>query len=397
MKRALLVSTALVAMLAAGGGWMLKQRAAVPSAAPVAAAAPAEVAAVEFAAADIETLAPATLARTVPLTGSLKPVDQTVVKTKVAGELREVLVREGLPVRRGQPVARLDPTEYEVRVREREATLKAAVSQVDQAKRTLDNTAQLKEKAFVSQSALDQAQSAWEVAGGNRDAAAAQLALARKQLADTVMSSAIDGVVAERFAQAGEKLPVDGRVLSVVDLSRMEIEAPVPAAEVGAVRVGQTVELRIEGVAAPQVGRIARIAPSTQAGTRSVPVYIALDNRDPSVRAGLFAQGSLTVERREGALSVPQTAVRDRGGRTFVYAIVDGRVVERDVKLGLRDEGSGTTRVEVLQGLAAGERIVAANLGALRAGAPARIAPGTGPGGGPGGVQAAPAAATASR
>jgi membrane fusion protein (multidrug efflux system) len=393
MKRALLVSAALVAVLAAGGGWMLKQRAAVPSAAPVAAAAPAEVAAVEFAAADIETLAPATLARTVPLTGSLKPVDQTVVKTKVAGELREVLVREGLPVRRGQPVARLDPTEYEVRVREREATLKAAVSQVDQAKRTLDNTAQLKEKAFVSQSALDQAQSAWEVAGGNRDAAAAQLALARKQLADTVMSSAIDGVVAERFAQAGEKLPVDGRVLSVVDLSRMEIEAPVPAAEVGAVRVGQTVELRIEGVAAPQVGRIARIAPSTQAGTRSVPVYIALDNRDPSVRAGLFAQGSLTVERREGALSVPQTAVRDRGGRTFVYAIVDGRVVERDVKLGLRDEGSGTTRVEVLQGLAAGDRIVAANLGALRAGAPARIAPGTGPGG----VQAAPAAATASR
>lgn len=395
MKRSVLVSAVVVVALAAGGGLLLKRRAAAPAAAPAAAATPAEPAALEFAAADIETLAPSTISRTVPLTGSLKPVDQTVVKTKVAGELREVLVREGMTVRRGQPVARLDPTEYEVRVREREATLKAAASQVEQAKRTLDNTEQLKEKAFVSQSALDQSRSAWEVATGNRDAAAAQLALARKQLADTVMSSAIDGVVAERFAQAGEKLPVDGRVMSVVDLSRMEIEAPVPASEVGSVRVGQTVELRIEGVAAPQVGRIARIAPATQAGTRSVPVYIALDNRDPSVRAGLFAQGSLAVERREGALSVPQTAVRDQGGRTFVYAIEGGRVIEREVRLGLRDEGGGTTRIEVLEGLAAGDRIVAANLGALRVGAPARIAPG--PGAGPGSARAEPAAATASR
>ena len=202
----------------------------------------------------------------------------------------------------------------------------------------------------------------------------------------------IGGTVAERFAQAGEKLPVDGRVMSIVDLSRMEIEAPVPASEVGAVRIGQAVELRIEGVAAPQTGRIARIAPSTQAGTRSVPVYIALDNRDPSVRAGLFAQGSLAVEARDGVITVPQTAVRDAGARTFVYAIVDGTLRERDVKLGLREAGGGTGRVEVLEGLAPGDRIVAANLGALRAGAPVRIAPGPGETAAPRTTAAAPPA-----
>jgi membrane fusion protein, multidrug efflux system len=413
MKPAVLISAAVVVVLAAGGGWMLRQRAAAPAQVPASAgsapAAPAtSQAAIEFAAGDVITLAPVTVARTVPLTGTLRPVDQTVVKTKVAGELREVLVREGTSVRRGQVVARLDATEYEVRVREREANLRSAASQVDQAKRTLENTRQLHDKGFVSQSALDQSQSGWEIAVGNRDAASAQLALARKALADTVMSAAIDGVVSERFAQAGEKLPIDGRVMAVVDLSRMEIDAPVPAAEIGSVRVGQTVELRIEGVARPQVGRIARIAPSTQAGTRSVPVYIALDNRDPSVRAGLFAQGTLSVETRSGVIAVPQTAIRDAGARTFVYAIVDGRLVEREVVLGLRDETSGTARVEVKSGLAAGERIVAANLGALRAGAPVRIAPGAGPGG-PGGASApaanpaaspagaSPAAPTASR
>ena len=380
MKRSLVVSLAVVVALAAAGGWSWRQRATPP--APSAAGAPAPAAAeqpIEFAPGDVAALAPVTIARTVPLTGTLRPVEQTVVKTKVAGELREVPVREGMPVRRGQTVARIDPLEYEVRVRERDAQLKSATSQLEQARRTLENTRQLKERNFVSQSALDQAQSAWEVASGNRDAAAAQLALARKALVDTVLASPIDGIVAERFAQPGEKLPVDGRVMSIVDLSRMEIEAPVPAAEIGAVRVGQSVELRIEGVAQRQLGRIVRIAPATQAGTRSVPVYIALDNRDPSVRAGLFAQGDLQVETRAGVIAVPQASIRDSGGRTFVYAIVDGRVVERDVRLGLRDATPGGARVEILGGLSAGERIVAANLGALRVGAPARVQPAAGP------------------
>jgi RND family efflux transporter MFP subunit len=382
VRRAVVGALVVAALAAGGGGWWRQQTPSTQTAASAVKApapAPAEQP-IEFAAGDIATVAAVTIHRSVPLTGTLKPVEQTVVKMKVPGELREVVAREGMAVRRGQAVARVEALEYDVRVRERDAQLKAAASQVDQAKRTLDNTRQLKERNFVSQSALDQAQSAWEVAVGNRDAAAAQLALARKALADTVLVSPIDGIVAERFAQPGEKLPVDGRVMSIVDLSRMEIEAPVPAAEIGAVRVGQPVELRIEGVARPQLGRIVRIAPSTQAGTRSVPVYIALDNRDPSVRAGLFAQGDLKVQTREGVLAVPQSAIRDAGGRTFVYAIVDGRLVERDVKLGLRDASPGGARVEVLEGLAAGERIVASNLGALRIGAPVRIQPGAGPG-----------------
>jgi RND family efflux transporter MFP subunit len=389
-RRTLAIAVALV--LAAGGaGVWLRARAPQPAATP-AAASTAQPAPVEFAAADVVVVSPGTIARTVPLTGTLRAVDQTVVKAKVPGELRSVEAREGMAVARGQVVARIDPTEYEVRVREREAQLKSAGSQLEQAKRTQENTRRLFEREFVSRNALDQAQSALEVAAGNRDAAAAQLALARKSLADTVLVAPIGGTVAERFAQAGEKLPVDGRVMSIVDLSRMEIEAPVPASEVGSVRIGQAVELRIEGVAVPQTGRIARIAPSTQAGTRSVPIYIALDNRDPSVRAGLFAQGSLAVEAREGVITVPQTAVRDAGARTFVYAIVDGTLRERDVKLGLREAGGGTGRVEVLEGLAPGDRIVAANLGALRVGAPVRIAPGPGEAAAPRTTAAAPPA-----
>jgi len=405
VKRIVPVVLLIVALLA-GGAWWARQRAAPAGGAPAGAGgaqtapAPAQTP-LEFAAGDLMVVSARALSRSIPLTGTLRPVEQTVVKAKVAGELREVSVREGMAVRRGQVIGRIEAVDYETRVRERVAQLQAAESQVDQARRSFDNTRQLHEKGFVSQSALDQSRSGWEIAAGNRDAAREQLVLARKALGDSLLVAPIDGVVAERFAQAGEKLPVDGRVLSIVNLSRMEIEAPVPAAEVGAVRVGQAVELRIEGVGQPQTGRIVRIAPATQAGTRSVPVYIALDNRDPAVRAGLFAQGTLVVETREGVLAVPQAAVRDAGARLFVYAIVDGRLVERDVKLGLRDEGGRDGQagalVEVTAGLAAGERIVAVNLGALRAGSPVRIAPGTGPGDARGdGASPVPVAAPAS-
>lgn len=370
-KAVSLVAITAIAVAAAAWYWYWHNKTG-PSrtAAPIVAVAPPSI---EFSEADLFTVRSGRLERSIPLTGSLRPVNQTLVKTKLAGELRELAVREGMTVTRGQTIAQIDATEYETRVREREAQLASARSQVEQARRSLENTRQLHEKAFVSQSALDGARSAWEVAAGNRDAATAQLTLARKALADARITAPMDGIVAERFAQPGEKLAIDGRILSIVDLSRMEIEAPVPAAEIGPVRVGQAVELRIEGVAQRQVGHIVRIAPSTQAGTRSIPVYIALDNRDPSVRAGLFAQGSLAVETRDGVLTIPLNAVRDAGARLFVYAIVAGVLAERDVRLGVRDDG-GSGLVEVVSGLASGDRIVAGNLGALRAGTRVRVA-----------------------
>src|SRR5690606_34978407 len=149
------------------------------------------------------------------------------------------------------------------------------------------------------------------------DAAAAQLNQARKALADTRMAAPMSGVVAERFAQVGEKLPADSRVVSIVDLSRMEIEAPVPASDIAAVRIGQPVALAIEGVPGEHVGRVARINPGTQAGTRSIPVYIALSfpSEGSRVRAGMFAQGKLALEERRDVLVVPLAAIRDAGGR----------------------------------------------------------------------------------
>jgi RND family efflux transporter MFP subunit len=407
MKIRPLLLACIAVLVAAAGGWYAGQARrpapapaaqgaapatsppgtpATPKSASATPAAPAPAAPLEFAETDLLVLAPTRVMRGIPITGTLKPADQGLVRAKVAGELRELKVREGQTVSAGQTIARVDPTEFEARVVEREAQVRSAQAQLDQAQRALAHNTQLFERGFISRSALDNAGSALDAAVGARDAAQAQLASARKSLADTAVVSPIAGVVAERFVQPGEKVSADTRIVSVIDLSRLEVEAQVPAAEIGAVRIGQQVALRIEGQAGPREGRVLRMGPTTTAGTRSIPIYIGLDNRGAVLRAGLFAQGTLALQAREGVIAVPETALRERAGRSFVYAIENGAVVEKDVVTGLRDAASTTGAgpeqiasrtglIEITRGLAAGDRIVAVDLGSLRAGAPALVRP----------------------
>lgn len=313
----------------------------------------------EFLATDLWTVQPVALARSLPLTGTLRAAKQTIVKTKVAGDLVQLAVREGETVAQGQVLARIDATEYEWRVKREQAALAAAQAQLDMATKTRANNAQLLARGFISQNAFDAAQSSLDAALANRDAAAAALELARKALADTVIRAPMAGTVAERFAQPGEKLPVDGRVLSLVDLASLEIEAPIPADEIAAVRVGQRVEFRPEGMAQTLTGKVARVSPATASGTRSVFVYIALDSTDAALRAGMFGQGRLWLQRSAPVPAVPASALREEAGRTNLLAVIDGKLARLAVTTGARGSAEdGLELIEIRGGLAAGQQVV---------------------------------------
>lgn len=352
MKRgAALAIFALVAAAGVAGAIALRQ----PAAPQAAVAAPA----VEFLPAELWTAQPLVLERTLPLTGTLKAANQTIVKTRVAGDLVALAVREGESVRAGQLLARIDRTEYEWRVKREQAALAAAQAQLDIAAKTRENNAQLLAKGFISQTAFDNAQSGLEAARGNRDAAAAALELARKALADTEIRAPIAGTVAERFAQPGEKLPVDGRVLSLVDLSSIELEAPIPADDIAQVALGMRAEFRPEGMDRTYAGRVVRINPATAAGSRSVFVYIAVEQADRAIRAGMFAHGRLVLERSAPALALPFSAVREEAGRASVLAIVEGRLEQVQVTPGARGSAEVLDdAIEVRSGLAPGTQVV---------------------------------------
>jgi membrane fusion protein (multidrug efflux system) len=326
----------------------------------------------EFLPNDLYVVEPGALERSLPLTGSLTPLTEATVKAKVAGELVAVTVREGESVKQGQVLARIDLTEVGAKVAAREADVAAARAQLVWAEKNRNQQKALLEKSFISQSAFDNIQSNYEVAVAKLHAADAELVVARKSQGDAVLVAPFSGIVSLRHAQPGERVALDAKVISIVDLSQLQLEASVPPAAIGQVKVGQTMNFRVEGFGEREfAGRIERINPAATAGSRSISVYAVIDNREGLLRGGMFAQGALTLSRVDNALAVPASAVREDIGQTFVYAIQDGVVKRKNVKVGAPDPAG---RVQVLEGLAAGDRIVRVNLGSLREGVSARMA-----------------------
>ena len=334
--------------------------------------APAPQAVLEFSAGDVATVERRDIRQQISLTGTLSPRNQTTVKAKVSAEVEEMLVREGEAVRRGQVIARLDATELQARLDEKIADLEGGRAQLGLAQKNRATQLALLEKKFISQNAFDNTQSALQVSEARLKALEAQAAIARRAVEDTTVRAPIAGIVAQRLAQPGEKVAIDGKLYALVDLAEMEVEAAVPASEIGYVRAGQEVAFRVEGFEDRLfAGRIARINPATQAGTRSIVVYAVLPNRDGTLKGGMFAKGQLTVSKRADALVVPLGAVREDAGQRYVWRIDSGRLVRARVQLGLKSEDDGV--VEIVSGLSLGERIVRANLGTLREGAEAKI------------------------
>jgi len=371
MKRWTQWTIALVVLLLVAGGALraISARKAQQTAAQ--ATLPAEVG-ITLAPGDIVRVAPRDLVQALPISGTLRATDSAVVKARVAGDLTGLTVREGDTVTAGQIIARIEPIDYESRLRQAQEQADSARAQAEVAQRTWDNNRALVDQGFISKTALDTSQSNLNAAQATHRAALAAVDMARKSLGDTVLKSPIAGQVAQRLVQPGERVSVDTRVLEVVDLRRIEVEATVSAADSVGVQVGQRAMLQIEGrgVGAgsgePGVAAtVVRVNPSAQAGSRSVLVYLRLD-QSTGFRQGLFAQGLLDIGRTR-ALALPLTAVRVDKPTPYVQLIENARVVHRAVTPGLRGQVDGQTMVAVT-GVADGAQVIAGGIGALRDG-----------------------------
>jgi RND family efflux transporter MFP subunit len=338
----------------------------------LASAQPTSAAVIEFAASDLVQPQTRELRVGISITGTLAPRNWTTVKSKVAGELKTILVREGENVRDGQVLARIDTQDAQARLDEKVADLEGGRAQLALADKNRANNLALLKQNFISQNAFDSVNSNYQVSEAKLKALEAQVAVAKKALADTVVTAPQAGIVSQRHAQPGEKLPVDGKILTLVDLAEMEVEAAVPAGDIPSIRVGQEVSFRVEGFGDRAfIGRIDRINPATQTGSRSILIYAMLPNREGALKGGMFARGSVTLNRIDSALVVPISAVQEAAGQARVFAIVDGRLELRPVKLGLRNEDEGL--VQVLAGLDTQNRIVRANLSTLRPGVQVKV------------------------
>jgi len=317
----------------------------------------------------------AVLRRTIEVSGSLRAVDSAVIKARVAGELLQLAVREGDTVRQGQLIGRIDDTEYRLRLEQARQQAAAARAQWQIAQRTLDNNRALVAQGFISKTALDTSVSGSESAQATLQAAEANVRLARQALDDCRLISPLSGLVAQQFARSGERVAPEGRVLEVVDLSRLEVEAALRAEDIARVRVGTRGQLRVDGLDTPVGVRVARINPSADAGTRAVKVYLAVDTH-PALRQGLFARGQLELG-SEPSLVLPRSAIRQGATGPYVQAVRQQRVVHARVALsgdGVVDDAAGTPMVGVAEGLREGDVVLRESVGLLREGTPVQAA-----------------------
>jgi len=326
-------------------------------------------AAIELSERDLFLAEAVELRLSLPFTGTLKAVHSATVKARVAGELSGLTVREGDPVRAGQLLARVDATEARARVAQAEQQLNASQAQLAIAQRQQDNNQALVRQGFISSTAAQTAELNLATARANLQATQALLDIARKALADTELRAPIAGQVAARLAQDGERVPVDARVLDIVDTRTLEIEAALPPADALQLRIGQLAEWSVEGMGQPSKARVARISPALQAGSRSLLAYLALPAQE-GLRQGLFVQGRIETGRLR-AVAVPLSALRSDQPQPYLQLLQDGQVLHRKVLPGEQGEVDGETMVAI-DGLAPGTRVLRASAGALAAGTPAK-------------------------
>jgi multidrug efflux system membrane fusion protein len=370
-KRKLLLVAIAAAVVLAGGAFAWKNGKGSSNAAAVATATKPGERPIELIAAELHTIKPRGLVDVVRFTGTTQPVDQTIVKGRVAGRLAEVLVREGDRVTKGQLLARFETNELQSRVNERQSALEAARADARWTARDLGDKETLAKRNIVSQSALDASRATAENKASMVSVAEAQLEIAQRNLGDAQVKAPFDGVVGERIANQGESLPIDGKILALLDTSHVEVAAQMPAADVVRLKVGQPVTVTLEGFGDREFqGRITRISPTAQPGSRSIPVYVEISDRHDALRGGLFAMGSVVVAEKGHALAVPAAAMRKDEQGDYVLAVENGVLVRKPV--GAVRTWSRGELVEV-KGLESGLTIVSAPLPGLKAGQPVKV------------------------
>jgi RND family efflux transporter MFP subunit len=334
------------------------------------------------------------LPRTVVVTGTLAADEDIAAGFKVAGRVSEVAVDLGSRVRKGQVLAKLDPTDFRIRVEQAEAALRqvraglglppdGSDDRVDPEKTALvreaqavltearlnrDRIAQLREKDLIARAEFDAAVARLLVAEGRYQAAVedvrnrqellserrSSLSLARQQLADTILQSPIDGAVRERRASVGEFLAAGAPVVQLVRMHPLRLRVAVPERDAAAVRIGQPVRVRPEGASADHSGRVVRLSPAIQEQNRTLVVEAEVANNEGKIRPGSFAKAEIVVESDRPAILVPARAIVTFAGIEKVFGVKDGLAVEKRIRTGRRS----ADRVEVLEGLVSGEQVV---------------------------------------
>lgn len=309
------------------------------------------------------------------ISGSLQPERKASVRAEVGGAVLSTLVEVGQAVQRGQAIGRIDDAAIRDNVQSASSAVRAADAAAVNARRNVERMEALVKAGAVADRAVEDARTAALAADRMLADAKAALAQADKVLGKTVLRAPISGVVSERPVSAGDIVQPGAPLFVIVDPASMQLEASLPSEQLGLVRVGADVKFNVKGYAQPFTGRVSRISPVADPVTRQVRVFVSIPNGQNRLVGGLFAEGRVADETRDG-LVAPISAIQaiDGRGSDVAEALrVKNGVVERvELTIGLRDDRAET--VEITAGVSAGDTLLIGAARSVTVGTPVSVA-----------------------
>jgi membrane fusion protein (multidrug efflux system) len=370
-RRGLWVGSAVFVLVLVALGLTLAQRAGGSGQPAVVSAKDKADVPLEFTPAEVAQPVLATMPMVVEFSGPLVAPRTAIVRAKAAGTLLTLDVAEGSRVRAGQVIGQIDLSDLQTKVSDRAALVESAQASLAEAERQHTANVGLAAQNFISSTALQSSQARLDSARAQLKSAQAQLSVSRIGVKEATLAAPISGIVGKRYVVPGEKVSAEQQIVTVVDLATLELAGSVGTHEISLLRPGLAVDVRVEGQGRFVSGRIDRIAPSAEAGTRAIGVVVVLENKGEKFRAGQYAEAHVVIADDAARLSVPSGAVGQASGQDYVWTIEKGTLVRRIVITGRQDPAAG--RVEVRKGIGSDAQVLAERFDNLKEGAQARI------------------------
>ena len=306
-------------------------------------------------------------------TGTIAAHKTTDVGPRVSGIVDTIYVAIGDRVEEGAPLFRTRTVDYEIRVRQAESEARLARANAEKAARDLERIRTLHDQNVASDERLDAVRTAQEMAAAQREQAEAALAQARQNLADTTVRAPYRGVITRRFVDEGAMLStVMTAGNAVVQVMKMDVVAAIvqlPEAHLARVRIGTPGVVRVDGVDRAYEAQVTILNDRVDAVSRAFEVRLAIENTDYALKPGLFAELELRPDPREAVL-LERAALLGGAENPYVFVLAEGAAARRAVRIRELD----AARVEVLEGVAPGERVLLGpTLGQLSDGSPVAV------------------------
>ena len=305
------------------------------------------------------------------VSGELRPLREAKVRAEIGGAVLSVGPDEGRAVRAGDLLATIEAQTARDAVSSARSAQRSAEQSLAVAQREVQRAESLLAAGAVAERDVDLARNAATAAQAQVDDARTRVISAQETLRDASVRAPISGIVSRRHVGVGDVVAPGAELYTVIEPSSMLLEASVPSGELASVKIGAPVVFEVRGYPGQTFeGHIERISPVADPVTRQVPIFVDIPNAGSRLVAGLFAEGRITREARQG-LVVPAAAVNTEGARPWVLRIRDDRTERVDVTLGLRDDR--TERVEIASGLEAGDRLLVGAAQGISPGTPVRV------------------------